>query len=63
VRLRLDADGGEIDTTGSRRANLNGRAPIIGGTRRRDWFEMNFEPMCTFNASLGSKDVMSLLKP
>ena len=58
VILRLGLDGPKIQAKINRRANQNGTARIIGGTRLRDWFQKNFEPMEVIAVDLSSREVI-----
>lgn len=58
IPLKLGRTGEIIEATINRRANENGTPRILGGTKLRDWFQMQFEPMAVVGVDLSSKDMI-----
>jgi hypothetical protein len=62
VILKLGLNGPEIQAMINRRANQNGTPRIIGGTRLRNWFQKNFEPMDIIAVDLSSREIIVLYR-
>ncbi len=60
VILRLGLGGSEIEGKINRRANQNGTPRIMGGTKLRDWFQQNYEPLETVLIDLSSPEIIVL---
>jgi len=60
IELILGASGLKIEGKINRRANLNGTARIMGGSKLRDWFQANYKPGDQIDVDLGSFDSIGI---